>query len=55
MNAFNSELFFILQNNRLPPVLYLQADNCYRENKNRFVLAFCELLVKERIFNEVSK
>ncbi|XP_052787711.1 uncharacterized protein LOC128222654 isoform X2 [Mya arenaria] len=39
--------------NRLPPTLYLQADNCVRENKNQYVLGFCELLVKERIFNEV--
>ncbi|WAR30311.1 hypothetical protein MAR_032853, partial [Mya arenaria] len=39
--------------NRLPPTLFLQADNCVRENKNQYVLGFCELLVKERIFNEV--
>ncbi|XP_053405149.1 uncharacterized protein LOC128558899 [Mercenaria mercenaria] len=39
--------------NQLPPVLYIQADNCGRENKNRYVMAFCELLVTERIFDEV--
>ncbi|XP_062608883.1 uncharacterized protein LOC134270664 [Saccostrea cucullata] len=38
---------------RLPEILYIQADNCARENKNKFVLAFCELLVKLRVFHEV--
>ncbi|XP_052820902.1 uncharacterized protein LOC128246640 [Mya arenaria] len=33
------------QMNFLPPVLYLQFDNCCRENKNHCVLAFAELLV----------
>ncbi|VDI09707.1 Hypothetical predicted protein [Mytilus galloprovincialis] len=42
-----------LMGNKLPPILYLQADNCWRENKNRYVLGFCELLVHQRIFNEV--
>ncbi|XP_063438737.1 uncharacterized protein LOC134719703 [Mytilus trossulus] len=42
-----------LMGNKLPPILYLQADNSWRENKNRYVLGFCELLVHQRIFNEV--
>ncbi|WAR14851.1 hypothetical protein MAR_004956 [Mya arenaria] len=33
------------QMNFLPPVLYLQFDNCCRENKNHCVLAFAELLI----------
>ena len=37
----------------LPEVLYLQADNCYRESKNKFMLGFCELLVQLNIFREV--
>lgn len=37
----------------MPPVLYLQADNCFRENKNKFVLSFLELLVRRGIFYEV--
>ncbi|XP_052213079.1 uncharacterized protein LOC127831989 [Dreissena polymorpha] len=40
-------------NNFLPPILYIQADNCWRENKNRYVFSFLQLLVSERIFNEV--
>jgi hypothetical protein len=39
---------------RLPPILRLQADNCWRENKNRFVFAFLSLLVKFEIFKEVE-
>ncbi|XP_052260757.1 uncharacterized protein LOC127864907 [Dreissena polymorpha] len=27
-------------NNFLPPNLFIQADNCWRENKNRYVFAF---------------
>ena len=38
---------------KLPPVLYLQFDNCYRENKNRFILAFCAFLVHQSIFRKV--
>jgi len=33
----------------LPQVLYLQMDNCWRENKNQYVLALCSLLVKLNI------
>jgi hypothetical protein len=39
---------------RLPPILRLQADNCWRENKNRFVFSFLSLLVKFQIFKEVE-
>ena len=34
-------------------VLYLQMDNCSRENKNTWVLCFCFLLVKLKIFKKV--
>ena len=39
----------------LPEVLYLQMDNCFRENKNRFLFAFCALLVESKIFRKVSR
>lgn len=39
---------------RLPHKLYLQMDNCGRENKNKFVLAFLALIVHKGIFSEVS-
>jgi hypothetical protein len=48
-------LVYFLQENILPPILYIQADNCGRENKNRYMLAFLELLVAENIFREVSE
>ena len=35
------------------PVLYLQADNCYGENKNRMVLAFLSFLVAKKIFTNI--
>ena len=38
----------------LPPVLYLQMDNCGRENKNRFVFALCALLVELGIFRKIK-
>ncbi|KAI8522104.1 hypothetical protein Bbelb_018580 [Branchiostoma belcheri] len=39
---------------QLPPILFIQADNCYRENKNKFMLAFLDLLVHKRIFREIQ-
>jgi hypothetical protein len=35
------------------PTLWLQFDNCYRENKNRWMLAYCCWLVELGIFLEV--
>ena len=37
----------------LPPILYIQMDNCWRENKNQYVLGFCALLVKLKIVIKV--
>ena len=39
---------------KLPPVLFVQADNCTRENKNRYFLAYFELLVAKGVFLEVQ-
>ena len=39
---------------RLPAVLHLSMDNCWRENKNRFVLAFLAALVQQNILAEVN-
>ena len=38
---------------RLPPTLFVQADNCTRENKNRFFLGYLEMLVARGVFIEV--
>lgn len=46
-------VFFSLKRRNLPPVLYLQLDNCYRDCKNIHILGFCALLVKTRVFKKV--
>ena len=40
---------------RLPSVLYLQFDNCVRENKNRYMYAVLALLVELKIFEKVHQ
>lgn len=37
----------------IPDVLYLQMDNCSRENKNQFVFVFLAILVKLDVFRKV--
>ena len=44
----------IAKSGGLPAKLYLQLDNCVRENKNKFVLTFLALLVEQGVFQEVS-
>ena len=39
---------------KIPPVLHISMDNCYRENKNRFVLSFLAALVQHNILSEVN-
>ena len=39
---------------KLPPVLNLQLDNTARENKNKYFLGFCALLVAKKVFRKVS-
>ena len=41
------------KNKKLPRVLYIQLDNCWRENKNQYVLGFLGELVRRHIFEEV--
>ena len=38
----------------LPPKLFVQLDNCSRENKNRFVMGYCEMLVALSVFESVE-
>ena len=37
-----------------PPTLRIQADNCSRENKNKYMFAFCACLVALGHFREVQ-
>ena len=41
------------QSHPLPETLYIQMDNASRENKNKYVLSFCAILVELRIFKKV--
>ena len=43
------------KNNPLAENLYMQVDNTCRENKNRFVLSFCAVLVQRNIFQKVCQ
>lgn len=52
--TINVLLQTLLKYEKLPPTLYLQLDNCGRENKNKFVLALCCLLVELGIFKKVG-
>lgn len=38
----------------LPDVLYIQMDNTSRENKNKYVIGFCVILVQLKVFKKVT-
>ena len=38
----------------IPRILYLQLDNCSRENKNRYLLGYVECLLRWNIFDEIE-
>ncbi|XP_072019537.1 uncharacterized protein [Amphiura filiformis] len=52
--TMNVLLQVLLKYPSLPPVLYLQLDNCVRENKNRFMFAMCCMLVELQIFRKIK-
>ena len=37
----------------MPPIFYLQLDNCFRENKNSYLFAYLAWLVERRVFDAV--
>ena len=45
---------FITDNKKLPSILHINADNCFRENKNKYVMAFLAVLVELGVFKEVT-
>jgi hypothetical protein len=51
--TINIIVHVLLNLQQLPPVLYLQLDNCYRENKNQFLFGFLALLIHHKVFKEV--
>ena len=38
---------------RLPPVLHVQLDNCWKDNKSRYVFCFWSILVAKGVFKEL--
>ena len=38
---------------QLPETLYIQLDNCFKENKNKYLFSFCSLLVSKKVFSKV--
>jgi hypothetical protein len=42
------------QRRRWPPVLYIQADNSGKDNKNNIFFSYCAMLVKFGIFRKVK-
>ncbi|XP_060551751.1 uncharacterized protein LOC132713258 [Ruditapes philippinarum] len=38
----------------IPDILYLQMDNCYGQNKNKYTLGFLARLIEEKIFKKVK-
>jgi hypothetical protein len=38
----------------LPETLYLHLDNCWRENKNKYVLGIAHMLVQRKVFKRVK-
>ena len=53
MTVLLDVLVYWTNNYLLPPILYLQFDNCVRENKNRYMFALLALLVEKKIFDKV--
>jgi len=41
------------QDGYLPPVLLLQLDNCFRENKNSYLVAYLAWLVERKVFKKI--
>ena len=37
----------------MPPVLYIQMDNCSGQNKNKFILALLSYLAQHKLFRKV--
>ena len=43
----------LVNKDKLPPDLNIQLDNTSRENKNKYILGFCALLVAKKVFRKV--
>lgn len=45
---------FLLEHKKFPKYLHINADNCGRENKNRYVFTYLAALVELGIFSEIT-
>ena len=55
INCLLATLCQVSDDGVLPPTLYIQLDNCWRENKNRYFIGFMAFLVAAHIFKEVNE
>ena len=53
LSKYLTVILLFMQFGQLPPTMYLQMDNCWRENKNLYVFCFLALLVELGIFEKV--
>ena len=54
MHANDRALIHIVETKgRLPPVLFLQMDNCWRENKNWIMFSYLSWLIESRAVKKV--
>ena len=51
--TMNIILQILVRMDWIPDTFYIQLDNCWRENKNKFVIVFLAVLVKADIFKKV--
>ena len=51
--TINVLLRVLLRMHKVPDRVYLQMDNCWRENKNQYVMSFLAVLVHLGIFKKV--
>lgn len=53
LNCMLKALMLVSKDKKLPRKIYIQLDNCSRENKNRFFLGCMAYLVAQNIVEEV--
>ena len=51
--TINVLLRVLVKLDNIPDILYLQMDNCWRENKNQYIIVFLAVLVHLGIFKKV--
>ena len=52
--TLNVLLLVLERRAHIPDILYLQMDNCFRENKNQYIISFLAVLIMQGLFTKVS-